>query len=884
LCLYAPMWAERASAMRYLDFGTGLGPRGVVFRAFAGVIALTALIILSEGCFGGGGGGGSSVSGVAPTVGSLCMTGDSSYRVDLPNLQDEVELSVNPFESGYQGSIGGQIRGLSVMTVAIPDAETSELLLWGSGASIKYGTLEKVYGSVQLKRPGAVGDLASVLYGQKRLLIYGTEKGLGIAGPASSGTSLVDYSSSGAWRSVPQGVSSLDISEDASTIFFTTGDGYLQQISIEDLIDGESCSGIVSSEGLPGSSSYVPVRTQVGSDRVFVLSKHSSAITSSAPTFEQAYYPLFSSMIADGIYSTVRAYGLSGSSASEVGFATRDDSFNRFDRFIPTDISSDGQNLYVVGLAYDQQSVYDFLAQECADAGESSQLSCMAEAAKDGSMATYEGGTGIYRFIAGFFIYRDMDDLSKADHFKEIQITALRHQESAPPYLYAIDVKDDTGFVRGPNFLAAISRGETEGGSETWTVSSVADADEGLTAGIPNRIVGYQGGAAASFTAIRAADGAGASELEVMGSDGSFGVLDTGAIYVRVDGAGASTGLVAAIEMASSDGGALYLENAVTKKSIDPSYTNSYASAAAYDGTTLAYAWSSTGTTAHPEYTQKWRVWVQKGSDSSTRGEMFFDRSGGTDGEFNGFPSVSVSDDKPSLKRSIGDIAIADSGDAIAVMYRGYDSGKWYHQVGLYGLTKSGSKYNSPAFLGITGTTSTSASGTAHRGKILSVRKSGSSYEVVYTTPKVIYKWAGPSGSKSSIFENSKLVDAAVDAQSGTRVAIVYGFTVAVKKLSDPAGQGWRASIAPKDGTSLTRLSQASVAMSGNMVAVATPYGAVDTFAVFQLGSSALSPVASTSLSSFLDLEIFDSFPDYILASSPSSGIEIYSKASSSGD
>jgi hypothetical protein len=263
---------------------------------------------------------------------------------------------------------------------------------------------------------------------------------------------------------------------------------------------------------------------------------------------------------------------------------------------------------------------------------------------------------------------------------------------------------------------------------------------------------------------------------------------------------------------------------------------------------------------------------------------MFFDRSGGTNGEFNNFPEVSVSDASPSLKRSIGDIAIADSGDAIAVMYRGYDSGKWYHQVGLYGLSKSGSKYNAPTFLGITGTTSTSASGTAHRGKILSVRKSGSSYEVVYTTPKVVYKWTGPSGSKSSIFENSKLVDAAVDAQNGTRIAIVYGFTVGVKKLSDPAGSGWSASITPKEDTSLTRLNQASVAISGSMVAVATPYGAEDTFVVFQLGSSELTPVASTSLATFIDLKIFDSFPEYLLASSPSSGIEIYSQTASDGD
>ncbi|MBN1282743.1 MAG: hypothetical protein JXA24_03095 [Proteobacteria bacterium] len=814
---------------------------------------------------------------MSQTTGTICMTGDYSYRVDLSGATAyDRTVEVNPFESAYQGSIGGQIRGLASLAVEMPGSDTSEVLFWGSGASIKYGTLEKTLGQVLLKKPGAVNDIAPILHAGKRMLVYGTERGLGIAGPDAAGTGYLDYSTQGAWRSVPDGVSSLDVSDDGAAIFFTSSEGFVQQIALAELIAGEECSGVIAAEvvGEDGSSGLLPARTQAGSGHIFVLSKPASSVASSAPTFEQAYYPIFSAMIGDGIYGRVRAYPVSGGSPVEMGFAARNSSFDGFDRFIPTDIAWDGQSLYVVGLAYDQQSVSDFLAQKCStSANQSEQLKCMAQAAKDGTLATFDGGTGIFRFIGGFFVYRDMSDLSKADHFKQIQLTGLKHQEDAPPYLFAIAVQSERAFVRGPNFLASIARGEGDGG-EGWKVEMDADKSEGLVAGVPNRMAPYLGGAAASFTAMKGADGSGASAVEVMTGAGSFSLLDTGAIYVRPDGAGQSTGLIAAIEMQSDRGGWLYLENAASRHAIDPGMSDSYVSGAAYDGATVAFAASQTGTATQPEYMRSWHIMVQSGSKASTRGSLPVARGGGSNGEFVGFPEVKTGEEKPSEKRGVAGIGIGSG--AVAVLYRGYSGGKWYHQLFLYGLTKTGDVFNQPSYLASSALITTVASSSAHGGRVLRVAKSGSDFEVIFTTPKNIYKWVSSSGTPESLYSSDKLVDAALDAKDPARIAIVSGFNVHVKSLSAMAAQGASVQIQPKPGTTMTYPYGAKVALSGSALALTTPYGADATFSVFQAGSGSIAPLASTKLSRFLDVRIFGSFPNHLLASSQSSGIEIY--------
>ena len=147
----------------------------------------------------------------------------------------------------------------------------------------------------------------------------------------------------------------------------------------------------------------------------------------------------------------------------EVKFDTLDDSFHFYDSFVPTDISTDGVNLYVVGIAYKKSSMEGFIVANCEGSSQSAKVECVREAAKSGSLTSY-AEDGIFSFNAGFFVYRNATDLSKADHFVTLPIAAFKHVEEAPPFFYRMVVDGDVGYIRGPNFMVSMSRESTASG------------------------------------------------------------------------------------------------------------------------------------------------------------------------------------------------------------------------------------------------------------------------------------------------------------------------------------------------------------------------------------------------------------------------------------
>ncbi len=844
---------------------------------------MTTIIIMSA-CKGGGGAG-TYTTALTGSSGSLCLIDEYNYRVELEGGSPVTYgIEPDPLAQAYEGNIGGQIRGIAQMNIAPAGEEPQVVLLWGRGASVVYGTHEAEAGQIILTKPGAVVDIAPIRHEGKQMLVYGTERGVGLIGPTEGG-GLADMAPQGAWRSVPAGVLSLTASEDGSRILFTSRDGFLQQLSAQELTSGASCSGIMTSKVTDEATQaeMMPVKVGLGSSHAFVLTKLSSAVTTTAPTFDQAYNPIFTAMAYDSILAKVSAIKLDSGIGVQVGYAADNGSFDRYDRFIPTDIASDGQSLYVVGLAYAQTSVEEFIATQCTSEEDAEDpVGCLKDAAKAGDLADYTGGTSIDRFVAGFFVYRDMEDLTRADHFEVINISLYKNDEDAPPFIYSIAASGDQVYVRGANFMVAKTRSGST--SESWTFTAVADpTNVGLTTGLPNRIIPYAGGAVSSFTAVRQADGSGASELEFMDMiELTFDVLDTGAIFVRVDGAGETsdtTGFVAAIEMASYRGGKLYIENAVTRKPIDVSYGNSYVSSAAYDGAKLAFAWSST---TSPEANQSWRIAVQSGSDSSTRGEVTISRSGSGAGEFDGFPTLTSGTKDPNLLRGIEGMGLSEDG-RLAVLFSGYASGEWSHQVALYELVKSGGQYEPPKLVGISTRVASEGTSTSHPGRVLAVRKDGTKYEVIFSTADSIRSWkvtpsssSPPAGTMSKMFNVTKFVDAGMDAQGGSRIAIVSGSTIIIKDADNPTAEGLAVAVQRREDATLDKLVGARVGLSGPLLAITTPYGAAYTFSLYQVGSSQISFVAGTTLSRFFDVKAYRFFPTYLLASSQASGIEIY--------
>jgi hypothetical protein len=359
------------------------------------------------------------------------------------------------------------------------------------------------------------------------------------------------------------------------------------------------------------------------------------------------------------------------------------------------------------------------------------------------------------------------------------------------------------------------------------------------------------------------ADRTGASALELMSADGEFSVLDTGAILVRVEGGGGK--LVAAIEMANSGGGNLYLENPATRFPIgDLGYLNPYVSHADYDGNMLAFIWSSTGTENVPEAEQGWRLMVQQGSDAGTRdGYLLIPRS--------------------NLLNGVGDLALVSDHNKVAVLYTGFSNGKWHYQLGLYHYASDQGRYRA-SVVGLSEMLDKSGPLSSHPGRILKVGEQGGVYQIMFSAADGVYSWKvtpgglgqPEKGTVSTVFSQSGMVDVVLDALGTSRLALLSGSRIIIKDMANPNADQFGVMVPRPEGSS-GELVGARIALADDVLALATPYGAASPFFLYRIQDGSISLVASCSTCRFLDVNIFKSFQDFLLASSISSGIEIYS-------
>lgn len=861
----------------------------MVWPKGGGAVILTLLFIVSA-CSGGGGGK-PLQQGVAGVSGQVCIDGDemsvdASYTISLSGAA-AVPIQTESFllKDYYTGSIGGQIRAVEKFNVSPPEEDLLQLITWGMGGSIRYGTPTSAMGTATLSHRGAVTSLARLRVGTSPMLVYGSESGVGLVAIGSDGQP-VDQKAS--FRPVParsgpiSGVLSVAAKTDGSLIAFTTADGLLLTTSATALQNGERCAEVLSASDVlkvsdtDATITYLPVKVEVGKDHAYVLAKATGAVPSIAPSYEEAYTPYFQGALINKSPAIVRAVSLGDHTIYEVGFATADGSFKKelYDNFIPTGIDFDGDALFVVGLAYKQTLVQAFLAEKCGSAA--SQLQCLLDAAKDSTLVTYEQN-GLHPFAAGFFTYRDTGDFSVADHFEAVPVSVFAFMENAPPFIFQIAAEGGTGYIRGPNFLLPFARNDSASGKENWVLGEEMDAVQGLVPGLPNDVMMCDAGVATSVTALR--EGVvGYSALIGTDEEGQFIAADTGAIYVRVEGGGTASGggmYVAAIEMGSADGGMLYLENGSTRTPIAiTGAAGGVVSHADYDGATLAYAWTSVGSS---NTEQPWRIAVQRGSDSSSKAELQFSHNG-TGGIFDGFPQSSATL-SPNEARGVTDVMLlAKNSGWMVVLFGGKSGGTRYYQPALFSFTpKNSGAYGKPVLRGVM--TALSKPGT-HEGRILKVTaNNGGSFTVYFSAADGIYQWTvmpgGASGEAEQVFAVPGLIDASNDPSSTSKVASVAGFNVVVRGLS--AGSQPITMALPKNSsTSKSKAEGARVAVMGNYVFVASPYGTTTApFYIYDLSKPTQAPM-TCSTCSFVDVNVFEADPRFVLASSISSGIEIY--------
>lgn len=856
--------------------------------------AILTLVVILCACGGGGGEETKTVQpGISGASGKVCITDKNSYSVEIDGGQSlEVQAEPSLLRDTYAGSVGGQIRTVEKFDTTKADEELVEFLVWGLGASIRVGTLEETVGTTTLKRPGAVTGLAQIRLDGEPKLVYSTEGGVGLLSIDWEKKTLVDDAK--AFRSVLArigpltGVLALDSDIKGETIVFATADGYLQATSAGDLLSGESCADVVTTSAVlkVKDQGYYPIDVRLGKGRAFVLARHPGALTSIAPRYEEAYGPLFQGVVTDVPPAIVRAVDLESHKIFEVGQETADKSFKLYDRFIPTGIDFDDGTLYVVGLAYKQSAVQSFLGGKCSGSGQEAFVKCLLDAAKDTSLVLFEQD-GMHPFSGGFFTYRNMDDLSIADHFTAVPVSVFPPGLKAPPFVFRIAVDGGKGGIRGPNFLLPVTRSDTSGGKEHWVLGKEYDAQEGLVAGLPNDILLFKDGTASTFTAVRNADGSGASMIEAADNGGQFMLLDVGAVYVRVEGGGSGPAgtFIADIQMEHPEGGTLYLENDKTSSPIFPEPNlPMYVSRADYDGktNTLAYVWSTVSSGQATEGTPPLRLSVQTGEKVETRGDLLINRSG-VQGIFKNFPEITAATVYPSEKRGIGDLQLINGKPVVVALFTGKEGSKRTLQLALFEYAKAEAKCTKPELRGVMAPLVVSG---AHEGKILKVVPTGNDYTVYFSAADGVYSWkvtpkvgvndVGEAAVRVAGIPAIPLIDAAIDAQGGKRVALVSGFKIDVRDLSNPA-KSLVLQIPANDANTLAQATEARAALIGNLLFVATPYGVAKApLMIFDLSKGGGQAPLSCQTCNFVDVNAFEADPRYLLASSVSSGIEIY--------
>lgn len=784
------------------------------------------------------------------------------------------------FLKNYQGNIGGQIRAVTSAFVSLPDTEPVPMILWGLGSSIQYGTAGAILGPLLLKNKGAVTDMVSYGTPSKPKIFYGSERGIGIVNLNDDGKIAET-----AFVSVPEGVNSVTTVKEGSggVFYYTTGDGSLMTTDEAGVTSKGAATKIISSADLKEEeTAYLPVKAAVMGTKAFVLAKNSVS-GGLTPTFAQAFDPILINLITGRPSAIVRMVDTGTKAVSNVSFIPEAGRFTGFDTFIPTDVTTDGTNFYVAGLAYEKAAADSFVITKCDKPSLDEKLVCMRAAAKSGDLIKFKTSGGYDAFTAGFFIYRDVAKVSDKATFFARATFAYQNIEDAPSLIFHMAVSYEVATLRASNFLAIMTRSADHiTGDEDWVTSPAFDARNGLLGGVPaNLVTVISSGStfsAATFVGVKNEDGSGTSMLEIGNTDGTFLIGDTGAIKTRMDDAKAP--YIVAIDLATQRGGALYLENDTGRKKIEPgmSKVGLYVAHAAYKGENLAFAWSAPG--------DAWRIEWQKGEDDATRGQLSFSRTGDAK-HFKDFPSVSSSDVKAlEDARDIADLEISE-GKLFALLY-GYAGGKHYYQAIVYGGGYTESKFH-PAVQGMTNTPSYKGDEIDRRARFQKITKSDAGvYTVTFSCAAGLFSFeinpssgAAPSTINSLTTPLKNVMDLDFD-ETGETFAFIQSKTIRIRSLSDPATD-ISATALPSAETASDRLSNASIVLTSKKLYIAAPVGASEPFWVIDI-SDPKTPKVDSSCSScnFNGLAMFDDFPDRLLASSDTCGVEIYNVSGTS--
>ena len=807
---------------------------------------------------------------VQPGVfGKACVTSDIEYTITdgATNETRTKKLEVSPLSGNFRGSMGGQIRAV---------AQGDDLLIWGGGASLRYGDENGLQGALPFERSGSVTDLLALRSEPDRLLVS-TENAVGFVRIKENGLGKLQPEE---LRSFPLGALALATKqqEKNESLYIVTRDGYVVTTTSENIGKNENCYDILSSSAamVHDSTNYRPLDVAIAGDFAVVLSLRKTAPKKLSPPFAEVFAPLFQSMIDGKEGGIVRAVDMKSHGLLTVGFETLDKSDIGYDRFMPTGIVATNEELYVVGIAYDKKTIDEFVVEKCNQGELAEKILCLADAANKGELTTLKTTAGVNAIVGGLYFYRNFQDLTRPAHFEWIPLSTAYHEEEAAPLTFQVTALGSQVVLRAPNFLSTLTKGiDPITDKERWSVSNQLDAAQGLAAGIPTNVIAYQNSRgtfiAAALTSAEREDGTGMSSLMISGSDDFVKKLDTGSLRTKIEGAAPSSML--AIDLMNKQGGMLYLQTPYERHRFDiPNKPDALISHAALKGDRVAYVWSDRASGEQPKPSFHLVVTNQ---EHEARGELVVTREGGN-GHFDGFPSITGKSSEDVLRiRNIADIELISS--HLFVLFEGYEDGRWYHQVGMYEIATG-----RPSLVSVSDTVSSPGSIDFENGKFVRVIPTGAKYTITFMAADGFYRAdmeanvaARPIFQRR--YEATTFVSASCDVVEGRRCVSLEGSDVHLVDAENLSRVSQSVSISRSENSTLDRLYYARTSFVGTKLFVTTPYGASSRFSMYEVNTNGSTSLASTcSQCGFNDVASFSDVPSMLFLSSPAGGIEMY--------
>lgn len=830
------------------------------------------LILFILSCSGGKGPATSSLPGLS---GEFCVE-DDTYTIDDAQGEQSLTIEAEPFIDNFLGNIGGQIRAVSDVFLSIEDAEPATVLLWGTGSSIRAGQVDSILGTAPLKNRGVITSIQNYGDPAAPYALFGSQRGLGII-EISGISGKLDYKEK-KFKSIPGGVLSTSVINTGASnnFYFTSGLGYVLATTESDFDSNSKCYGILASPSTFSSSGadMYPAKAVTISSKAFILTRNSKDVNLS-PTIAQAFDPILEGLIDDSTPYTVQMLDTDSKNVTPVDFPSDTDGFYGFDRFIPTDIATDGDYLYVAGFGYEKAALDSLINSDCDKPTMEEKVECLREKANDGSLSFLKTSSGLDAATAGFFIYRDLDKVGESSaFFARIPLPVFLTVAGAPPLISRLAVENDIALVRGSNFLAFLEKTLSSSSEEKWTIKTSVDGKKGLLGGIPAQVGLFtdSGQVYGVTTAVSAKDSmsAGFSEVEVITPEGIFYPLDSGAMTTLMeDGSG---NYLEAIELISDSGGVLYLENIGDRTWINPSSSSAaYAGRAAYDGSNLAFTWSAPN--------EAWHISWQKGNDSSTKGTYNISLTGDST-HFVDFPDVGSSDvDELKDTRKIIDLKLSN-GKLFALLY-GYYDGKHYYQALVYGASLSSGIYQITQ-QGSTNTISFNGDAEDTKARFQKITKnSDGRFTALFSCASGLRKFSltpssssPPTVSATSLFSTANVVDLGID-ESANQFAFIAGRTIRLRSLDSPTVD-ISATGLPQQGSE-TKLAGASIILKSPSLFIATPSGTTAPFWIIDISDTSSPKLTlKCNVCDFNGLAYFKTFGTQLLVSSDTGGVEIY--------